>query len=337
MEQDKMIRTKISSKDVARLAGVSQSTVSRAYSDTYQLDPELKKKVFDAAKELGYHPNAIARSLLSNRSNIIGIVTSTLDSPFYSAALQSFAAKLQKHGLQSLVFVVERSEDLDMVVDHVLSYRVDLILIFGAQSTTKAAGICTAHGTPTVLFNRYIPQSRTSAVCCNDYQCGQMVARELYKSGCRRFAYISGFENVTTNIDRKDGFMHGLRELGIPDCQVIAGGYSYDAGLLAGQALAERHPDVDACFCANDITAIGVLDYIRYRTDKSVPEELSIVGFDDIAMSRQLSYQLSTVRQPIEQMVDASISTILDILGDSSMRPMVKIIEGEYISRKTTK
>lgn len=328
---------KVSSKDVARLAGVSQSTVSRAYNPAYPLKDSLKKKVFAAAKELGYRPNAIARSLLSNRTNIIGIVTSNLDSPFISNALNSFIFRLQESGFQSLVFVARHSDDIDTVVDRVLQYQVDLLLIFGARSTTRMTKMCTEHGTPVVLFNRYIPHSGVSAVCCNDLQCGQQVAEELYASGYRNFAYVSGFENATTSIDRKAGFMAKLQELGVENCQVIQGGYSYEAGLRAGEAIIRDHPDVDVCFCANDITALGVYDYVKYVAKRNIPEEFGVVGFDDIDTAQNLSYRLTTVRQPIEQMVEATIATIHDTLADPSRKPVLKIIEGEYIKRDTTR
>ena len=328
---------KVSSKDVAKLAGVSQSTVSRAFSSTYNLAPELKERVLKAAKELDYRPNAIARTLFSKRSNIIAVVTSNLDNPFYSTALQFFVKKLQAHSLQSLIFVAEHSEDIDTVINRVLSYQVDLVLIFGAKSSTKLAGVCNENGVPAVLFNRYIPRGQTSAVCCNDYQSGRMVAQELYERGCRNFAYIAGEENVTTNIDRRNGFVVGLQDLGINNCRIIQGGYSYSAGLRAARRMLEEYPKVDACFCANDITAIGVLDYLRNVAHKSVPEEISVIGFDDIPISRQMSYRLSTVRQPVEQMVDVTISTILEILKDPDTKPILKIVDGIIIKRKTTK
>lgn len=328
---------KVSSKEVAKLAGVSQSTVSRAYNPSYNLDETLKQKVFEAAKQLGYRPNAIARSLLSNRTNIIGIVTSSLNSPFIASALNMFISKLQEEGFQSLVFVARHGEDIDTVLDRILSYRVDLLLIFGARNTNKITRICNENGTLAVLFNRYIPQSNTSAVCCNDYQCGRLVAADLYENGCRNFAYVSGFENVTTNIDRRNGYVSGLQELGIEHCQIVQGGYSYEEGLRAAKDMLAANPSVDACFCANDITAVGVLDYIIHYTNKSIPDDFSIVGFDDISMSGQLSYQLSTIHQPVEQMVDATIVTIREMLDNPSARPVLKMIEGEYIKRKTTK
>lgn len=331
------MKKKVSSKDVAKLAGVSQATVSRAFNDAYKMSPELKSRVLEAAKQLDYRPNAIARSLLSNKSNMIGIVTSRLDSPFYSIALQAFVKKLQEHSLQSLIFVAEHSEDIDTVINRVLSYQVDLVLIFSAKSTTSMARICVEHGTPTVLFNRYIPLSQTSAVCCNDYQSGRLVAHELYGSGCRNFAYIAGEENSTTNIDRRNGFITGLQDLGINNCKIIQGGYSYSVGMKAAQELLEVCPHVDACFCANDITAVGVLDYLRNVAHKAVPEEISVVGFDDIPMAGHISYQLTTVRQPVEQMVDATISTILETLEKPGMKPVLKIVEGELIKRSTTK
>lgn len=327
----------ITSRDVAKLAGVSQSTVSRAYSSSYKLDPVLKNKVFEAAKTLGYSPNALARGLLSNKSNIIAIISSTLNNPFYSSALQLFVSRLQQHGLQSLVFVPENSEDIDTVIDKVLSYRVDLVLIFGAKITSTATRFFSENNIPTVLFNRNIPLSHASAVCCNDYMSGYLVAHTLYSSGCRHFAYISGHEDVSTNIDRQRGFIDGLAAEGISDCCIIQGGYEYGAGLVAGEEMMRVCPGVDACFCINDITAIGVLDYIKYNTSKRVPEDISIVGFDDIPIASHVGNSLSTIRQPLSLMVDSTIETVLELLENPNRPPVVKNINGEFVARKTTK
>lgn len=327
----------ITSRDVAKHAGVSQSTVSRAYNSAYKMDEELRAKVLRAAKELGYSPNALARSLLSNRSNIIAIVTAYMDNPFYAKVLHSFVSKLQVLGFQSLVFMPEHSEDLDTVIDNVLSYRVDLVLLFGAKVTTKAANAFNAHGIPTVLFNRNIPLSQSSAVCCNDYQSGYMVAHELFQSGCRNFGFVSGHGDATTNIDRQRGYVDGLKFLGVDECTVIQGGYRYEDGFAAAEKLLSENPNVDAVFCVNDVSAVGVLDYIKNNTDKKIPEDISVVGFDDISIASHVGYSLSTVRQPLLEMVDSTIEIIMALLDNPNQRPVLKIINGEYIKRKTTR
>lgn len=326
-----------SSRDVAQLAGVSQSTVSRAYNPEYHLAADLKRRVFKAASTLGYRPNAIARSLLSNRTNLVGIVTSVLSSPFISEALSLFIAKLQEKNYQSLVFSPRVDDDIDTVIDRVLQYRVDLLLIFGAKKTTKMANVCVNNGTPVVLFNRYISGTNTSAVCCNDFQCGQIAAQELFDCGYRHMAYIAGDLDVSTNIDRRAGFEQKLRECGISTCITVQGGYSYESGLEAAKDLLEKSPDIDCCFCANDIMAIGVLDYVRFMAGRRVPEDFGVIGFDDISMANQLSYRLTTIRQPLDQMVDATISTIEETLQKPQQSPILRVIEGELIRRGTTK
>lgn len=330
-------RRSVTSRDVAKLAGVSQSTVSRAYNPEYKLDPVLKEKVLDAARELGYSPNALARGLLSNRSGIIAIVTAYLDNPFYARVLQLFTSALQSLGFQSLLFVPEHNEDIDTVIDNVLSYRVDLVLLFGARVSTKAANTFNDNGIPTVLFNRNIPLSQSSAVCCNDYQCGYLVANVLFDSGCRKFAFISGHSDASTNIDRQRGYTDGLRFLGVDNCAIVQGGYRYEDGFAAAERLLSDSPDTDAIFCINDVSAVGVLDYIKSNTDKRIPEDISVVGFDDISIASHISNSLSTVRQPLTEMVDSTIKIITELLEEPNQRPVLKIINGEFVKRKTTR
>lgn len=339
MQAKNTVKTKksVTSRDVAKLAGVSQSTVSRAYNPEYNLDPVLKEKVLSAARELGYSPNALARSLLSNRSNIIAIVTAYLDNPFYAKVLHLFTSKLQAMGFQSLVFVPEHGHDIDTVIDNVLSYRVDLVLLFGASVSTKSAKAFNDNGIPTVLFNRTITLSQCSAVCCNDYQCGYMVANRLYEDGCRNYAFISGHSDASTNIDRQRGYTDGLRSLGLDNCTIIQGGYRYEDGFASAEELLSVRPDVDAIFCVNDVSAVGVLDYIKYKTNKKIPEDISIVGFDDISIAGYIGNSLSTVRQPLNEMVDSTIEIITELLENPDQRPVLKIINGEFIKRKTTR
>ncbi len=333
----KQTKKMVSSKDVAKLAGVSQSTVSRAYSPSYNLNEELRQRVFAAAEELQYFPNAIASSLLSNHTNIIAIVTSTLATPFISKAISLMVTKLQEKGLQTLLFLAKSNSDIDTVADKLFRYRVDAVIGFGARSTTRLAQLCSDRGTPLILFNRYIPQSNASAVCCSDLQCGQLIAKHLYKTGCRKFAYIEADASSTTSTDRKLGYMTQLNMMGINDLTVVSGGYTYEEGMSAIEEILKIAPDVDACFCSNDLTALGVLDYLKYHTDKKVPEDISVVGFDNIPGASMLSYNLTTVHQPIETMIDVTIEMIYDAINNEDYEPSLKIIEGKFLERDTTR
>ncbi len=331
-------RMDVTSKDVARLAKVSQSTVSRALRPDHKMNEELRNKVLNAARQLNYRPNALARGLLSNKINIVGIVAPDIKDPFISSAINYLVDGLQEAGFQSLLFVPKANDDIDSVLDKVLEYQMSLLIVFTSQISTKLVNECMERGITAILFNRYIPSSNTSTICCNDLICGRLVAAELYNCGYRHFCFVSGDNKASTVIDRKLGFMLQLQEYGINDFAVIeSGAFNYEAGLFAGEQILALDKPIDACFCSSDTLALGVLDYLRHKGKKNIPEEIGLIGFDDIPMSRALSYDLTTVRQPWAKLIEATIATVKEYAANPATQPIIKIIEGKLIIRGTTR
>lgn len=327
----------VSSRDVAQLAGVSQSTVSRAFNASYPMDNALRTRVFEAAKELKYRPNIIARSLLSKKSDIIGIAVPDIKDPFISSALHYLIHGLQSAGFQSLIFVPEQNDDVDTVIGKVLQYQMNVCIIFSSHSTTTLASKCVENGIAPILFNRYIPGSSTSSICCNDLLCGRKVAQELYECGYRSFCFISGDSDASTINDRRTGFQLQLREYGIDNFVVIDAGLTYDDGLRAAEVLVNHPANIDACFCSADSLALGVLDYLKYVAHKNVPQDIGVIGFDDILAAQSYAYNLSTVRQPWSKLIRATVSTVKELIRDPEAEPVTKLIEGTLLIRGTTR
>lgn len=328
---------RITSFDVAELAGVSQATVSRVYNGQSKISDNTREKVIAAAKSLGYKPNAIARSLTSRRTNIIGIVTANVDSPFYSKILGSFTKKLQKTGRQVLLFNAEPNRDADDILSQVLQYQVDGLIITSATISSEMADECMKNDTPVVLFNRYVLGANASAVCCDNVESGRMVANFLLDGGHRKLAYISGNGNASTNIDRLKGFRDRLVERGITDLQVVQGDYSYESGSVALKILMESGSSPDAVFCANDNMALGAMDMARFKLGIRVPEDISIVGFDNIAIASWPSYSLTTVEQPIEGMIDATIGLLEKRIENLEIEPDLKLLSGKFVIRTSAR
>ena len=328
---------KPTSIDVARLAGVSQSTVSRIFTPGAKVSAATRDKVLAAARALGYQPNAIARSLIMQRTNIIGIVMAQITSPFYPYVLEKFIQKLQILGRQVLLFSAAPNQDIDDILPLVLQYQVDGLIITSATLSSAMADACVQSGTPVVLFNRYILTAQTSAVCCDNVAGGRLVADFLLDTGHRRLAYLAGSENTSTNTDREKGFTAQLRERGQADWLRAQGAYTYQSGYDAALELLQRSDRPDAIFCANDIMAQGVLDAARFALGLLVPDDLSIVGFDDIPAAEWPAYNLTTVRQPVEQMIEATVALLLERLETSALEPALKLIPGRLIERGSTR
>lgn len=327
---------KVTSIDVARLAGVSQATVSRTFSGDTTVTAKTRAKVMQAAEQLEYTPNAIARSLITQRTQIIGLVMAHLSSPFYPYVLEKFIQKFQTIGRQVLIFSAAANQEVDAVLPLALQYQVDALIITSATLSSDMVKECVRAGTPVILFNRYMLGQQVSAVCCDNVEGGRLVADLLLDAGHKRIAYIAGSENTSTNRDREKGFSDRLRERGQSLLLREQGHYTYELGYTAAERLLRRADPPDAIFCASDVMALGALDYAREQS-LSVPDDLSIIGFDDIPMADWAAYSLTTVRQPIDQMIDTTVSLLQTQLDAPDSEPLVSLLPGKIIARRSAR
>ena len=326
-----------SSIEVARLAGVSQAAVSRVFTPNASASPETRKKVLAAAKKLGYRPNEIARSLIRQSTNIIGLAMVRFTNPFYAYLLKEFTHKLQECGYWSLVLNVAEDNQIEKALPMALQYQVDGIIVTSATLTSKLADECASAGTPVVLFNRYALETNVNAVCCDSINGGRTIADALLDAGHQHFGYIAGEEGSSTNRDRERGFTERLQERGHTLYLRESGDYSYESGYVAARQMLNRADRPDAIFCANDLMAMASLDVARYELGIKVPEELSIIGFDDVAMASWPAYSLTTIRQPIDRLVDATIEVLLTAIDNPDGERVIRWIPGTLVQRTSAR
>lgn len=317
-------KANISQIDVARLAGVSQAAVSRTFTPGASVSEETRAKVMAAVDQLGYRPNVIARSLVQNSTNIIGLVVKRFTVPFYANMVQKFTRALQEKGFWTMVLNISENAELDEALPAALQYQVDGLIITSATLSSHQAEECARAGTPVVLFNRYVSDGHTHLVSCDHYAGGQMVADALLDAGHQRLAYIAGEEESSTNRDREMGFISRLKEKGYNlEFRESAGDYNYEKGYAAAQRLLESAPPPDAIFCADDVIAMATMDFARYKLNLRIPEDLSVIGFDDIPPAARPNYELTTIRQPFNRLVDSTLDTLFEAINT----PVAKVIE----------
>jgi DNA-binding LacI/PurR family transcriptional regulator len=296
------------SMDVARLAKVSQSTVSRAFSNATNLLPETRELVFEAAKQIGYRPNAIARSLVSNRTNIIGLLIMRNASPFYNQITDAMALGSNLHGYNLMIIRQMEGERGADTLARALDYRVDGVVITAIEDTDSVGDICKSSKVPIILLNRYIEGAVADMVCCDNFAAGQMVSEFLSGRGHKRIACIMGDPKASTTKDRLEGMRDKAKALNLEIISVSYGDYSYTSGQATCRKYIEAHdgqlPDV--FFCSGDIIAFAVMDVLRFEYHYRVPEDISVIGFDDIAEASWTAYNLTTVRQPFAELVDST-------------------------------
>ena len=332
-----MAAKRVTSIDVARLAGVSQSTVSRTFNPKERVSPEARKKVRAAALELGYRPSAIARSLTTRRTNIVGIVMAGINNAFYPYALDMFTKRLQEMDRQVLLFNAAPDHEVDDTLSLVLQYQVDALIITSATLSSEMADECVRNGTPVILFNRYVPGAHASAVCCDNHEGGRLVANLLLDAGHKRLAYIAGKENTSTNVDREKGFTDRLQERGLTNWLRDCGSYTYEGGREAARRLLQREDRPEAIFCADDIMALAAIDVARFELEMKVPEDVSVIGFDDIPAASWPSYSLTTVRQPVHRMIEATLDLLMERLESPETGPVLRLVPGALVERSSAR
>ena len=333
----KHTKTTVTSIEVAKLAGVSQSSVSRAFSQEGPVSVKTRRKVLEAARKLGYQPNAMARSLITRRTRMVGMVIANVhNNPFYTEVLDLLSRKFQELGQKVMLFIVNRDQNLDDILPQLLEYQVEGILLTAATLSSKMAEECERWGRPVTMINRYVPGVYASWFCCANYEGGKMVARLLLDSKHQRPAFLAGSEDTTTSIDRERGFMEILNQEKVKALREV-GEYTYQDAYDAALRLLDRAEPADAIFCANDIMALGVMDAAKNGLGLKVPEEVSIIGFDDISMSAWSSYDLTTPRQPIQRMVDDSVEELLARIENPEKPPLHQVIPGELVIRSSAR
>ena len=327
---------KVTIVDVAEHAGVSVSAVSRAFNTDASCSAAMRKKVLASADELGYKPNRLARGLKS-RSNLVGILVTDFDNPAYLSILNDFTATLQRNGYHSLLINVGTDMDMQEAVELVMEYHVDGLIVTSSALPTKLVDICHAQGTPVVIFARHSLNNPVSVVCCDNVSAGRMAADALSEAGYSKFAFIGGVEGASTTIDRQRGFITRLVELGHTNWQVIDGGrHSYDAGFDATCRLYSFAEQPDALFFADDILACGGMDAIRHELGLKIPQQVGVIGVDDMGFAGSRAYDLTTIRQPFNEMVKQSVDTLLGHMNEDTLVAKEITLPCELIIRNSS-
>ncbi|TKT69219.1 LacI family DNA-binding transcriptional regulator [Aquamicrobium sp. LC103] len=329
-----MSSNRVTSIDVAKLAGVSQAAVSRVFTPGASVSPRIVEKVRLAADRLGYRPNRLARSLNTGRSGIIGLAIGYLENQFYPELLQQLSASLQTNGYHVLVFMTGNpDEDVDKVVAEILDYQVDGLIAASVGMSSQLARRAQAAGVPVVLLNRSQDDSTMSSVTSDNHAGGRKVADFLVAGGHRRIGYIAGWESASTQRDREAGFREGLAAHGVGLWARARGEFEREAAADAARELFSTGNRPDAVFVANDHMAFPVMDVLRHEFGLRIPQDVSVVGYDDAPPANWPSYDLTTVRQDRPSMVAACVKIILAGIENRDSPPQRIAIDGPIVIR----
>lgn len=316
----------VTSYDVAQRAGVSQSAVSRCFTTGTSVSPQTRERIMKAAEALGYHPNAIARSLTTKRSNLVAVVVANLGfNPELTATLSRLFAN---RGLNLLLFTLDHEEDADRVVSQLSQYRVDGVLSAAHLPESHIEQLARRR-VPLVFINRVYESVAVNSVCCDQAEGERWLVDRLWAAGHRRFAIVAGPDASIVSRQRVSGARDRLAALGGKPAEVEIADFTYDGGRDAMRRLGAAKARPDAVICANDMMALGCIDEVRLGLKLKVPRDISVVGFDGASPGRWGNYQLTSVRQPMDLMIEAAIDMLAARVDNPAMATEKRVFSGE--------
>jgi len=326
----------ISIKDIARLAGVSHSTVSRALRRSPLISPETSERVRQIAEREGYTPSALARGLVTNRSEAIGVVVTSIADPFNGEVVAGIEEVANRHGYMVLLATSQADPEREVsVVRSFQARRVDGILVASSRVGALHTPLLTELRIPIVLLNNQHPSIFVHSVSCDNRAGAYLAAHHLIDLGHREIAYLGDAHGLHSDSERFEGYQKAMRQAGYPVQQrlvVRADGKVAGARLAAQQLFSANRPTAICCY--NDMAALGVFAEAA-ACNLKIPEDLSITGFDDIFCAPYLCAPLTTVRQPMKELGRQATEMMLALLrGEETERAV--LIKGDLIVRGST-
>jgi DNA-binding LacI/PurR family transcriptional regulator len=331
---------RVTSYDVASAAGVSQSAVSRCFKPGASVSKATYARVMQAALELDYTPNLAARSLRgldTRRSNLVALIVSDLVTLHYPELLAELSRQFSLRGMRILLFSQRGDASLDYTLSEIWQHQVDGVVV-AANLSEQQAGQFERRRLPFVLFNRNLPDRSVNAIICDQAGAARTMVGRLAAAGHKRFAMIDGPAGSAVAQERKRGVAERLAELGLAAPLAVRGEHDYASGARGLREIVERLGHVpDAIICGNDAMAIGCLDAARHELKIDVPGQLSVTGFDGIAPAGWLSYNLTTLGQPVRQMAQATVELLTSLIGAAATCAERRVFSATVIEGATAR
>ncbi len=328
-------RSAVTGQDVAELAGVSRSAVSRCFSGAGRVSKEKRERILDAAEKLGYRPSAIARSLTGQKTDLVALVTTEHLSLRSNEHLSEMTLSLAEAGKRALVIPVGDHTTIDESSLRALDYKVDAIVIMGGSVSGRIVEILKAARTPLFLFGRDHEGENSIGISCDNAMGGAIAARFLVRAGRSRFAYVGKQARTFSDRSRRRGYCAELERHGFALCAESEDETTYEGGRRAAAKLFSAGEPPDALFCFNDTMAFGALQAAREFKFR-VPEDLAVVGFDNQQMAGWQVFELTTVGYDPKALARLATRKILDALAQDEIVPGSFHLQPELIVRRTT-
>lgn len=337
MGQDSFSGTFVTAADIARHAGVSRSAVSRTFTPGASVSDKVRERVLEAAAELGYRVNRLARGLIHAKSNIVGLVGTDLHQPFHAACLSALSIALLEDGFQCMLLNAENPRrHMGALIERVLEYRISALVVMNGAPPSRMVKECIVNGVPVILVNKLMPGFAVDTVVTDHAGGGRAAAERLLATGCRRLAVVSSGVRTASLLGRMQAFLSRAAEAGVPVRVWQEGPTDYCTGRAAALALLAEDA-IDGAFCVTDLMALGFLDAARLERGRRVPDDLSVIGFDDIPQAAWNAYQLTTFRQPVPLLTEQVMQIIRQRAEAPDSPRAVFTLPADLVERKTVR
>ncbi len=324
------------SYDVARRAGVSQSAVSRCFRAGASVSAETRKLVLSAARALDYTPNKIARSLMTQRTRIIAVLVSEATTISYPTLLLHLGREIQAADHRMLVCILPATGGAEDALADIVGYHVDAV-ISGVTVPDAMMRACARELIPVIVYNRVSRHSWASSVGCDDALAMEALIAHLRAGSCRSIHFVTGPRAAPVAEARLKATREAVADAGMDMRGITYGDYSYAGGWRAAAAILSSGQRPDAIMCANDATALGVLDYCRNEISLDVPGELAVTGYDDVPEGAWAAYRLTTLGQPHEALTRAAVRMACDRMESISPAGECRLFPARLLVRGSTR
>ena len=322
-------------RDVAERAGVSKSAVSRTFTEGASVADKTRAKVIEAADALNYRPNFLARGLSTSRTKLIGLVSNNFHNPIFLEVFDLFTRSLQDRGLRPLLVNLSDETDPEQSREMLRQYSVDGVIVASSTLPPNFSKSFADAGLPVVhTFGRYLENPDVHSVGIDNVACGRMAAETLLKKGYTNIGFIGGPIYATSTIDRFEGFRQVLEgKSDITFGERFANEYTFEAGQKAMLQELANNPK-QAYFCADDVLSIGALSAVQ-QAGQNVPDDIGIIGLNDMEIAGWNNINLTTIHQPIAEIVKASVELVVAMLDDPSLEPKARLFPCHVVHRST--
>jgi len=326
---------RVTLKEVAERAGVSRSAVSRTFTEGASVSPKTRAKVMRAADELGYSPNVLASSLTTRRTKLIGLVADNFRNPTFLLIFDLFTRLIQERGFRPLLVNLSGETDPQHSLRMLRQYSVDGVIVASSTLPPSFAAAFRDAGLPVVhSFGRYSGESHAHVVGVDNVYCGGMAARTLIEHGYKRIGFMGGPETATSTIDRLRGFTDAMQAHDPEFPRSFAGAYSYDAGRAEMARLIEAGNLAEAYFCGDDVLSVGAMDALA-EAGLDVPGDVGIIGFNDMDIARWRCIDLTTIAQPVSEIITASVDQVISLIAEPDAVPETRLLPCRVVLRST--